>query len=89
MKICLQQYIFCSLSINNGMVLIFKFLRLWQLGREHARDLTYAMLDLLDPKQNANFVDNYFFFPIDLSKVSHCGDVETLEVVFLQDLSSN
>lgn len=89
MKIYLQQYIFCSLSINNGMVLIFKFLCLWQLGRLHANDLIDAMLDLLDPKQNANFVDNYLFFPIDLSKVSHCGDVETLEVVFLQDLSSN
>ena len=89
MQICLQQYIFCSLSINNGMVLIFKFLCLWQLGRQHARDLTSAVLDLLDPEQNAKFVDNYFFFPIDLSKVSHCGDLETLEVVFLQDLSSN
>ena len=85
----MQQYIFCSLSINNGMVLIFKFFCLWQLGRQHARDLTSAVLDLLDPEQNAKFVDNYFFFPIDLSKVSHCGDLETLEVVFLQDLSSN
>ncbi|XP_030958010.1 lon protease homolog, mitochondrial-like isoform X1 [Quercus lobata] len=40
-----------------------------KLGRQHARDLTSAVLDLLDPEQNAKFVDNYFFFPIDLSKV--------------------
>ncbi|XP_030958484.1 lon protease homolog, mitochondrial-like [Quercus lobata] len=61
----------------------------YKLGRQHARDLTNAVLDLLDPEQNVKFVDNFFFFPIDLSKVSHCGDVETIEVVFLQDLSSN
>ena len=71
------------------MVLIFKFLCLWQLGRQHACDLKSAMLDLVDTKQIAKFVDDYFFFPIDLSKVSHCGDVETIEVVFLQDLSSS
>ncbi|XP_050273643.1 lon protease homolog, mitochondrial-like isoform X4 [Quercus robur] len=40
-----------------------------KLGRQHARDLTSAVLDLLDLEQNAKFVDDYFFFPIDLSKV--------------------
>jgi len=44
-----------------------------QLGRGHAGDPASAMLELLDPEQNANFLDHYLDVPIDLSKVSFLG----------------
>ncbi|KAF3434549.1 hypothetical protein FNV43_RR21634 [Rhamnella rubrinervis] len=49
-----------------------------KLGRGHAGDPTSTLLALLDPEQNANFLDRYLDVPIDLSKVSCGGDDDIL-----------
>lgn len=50
---------------------IFCWLYILQLGRGHAGDPASALLELLDPEQNANFLDHYLDVPIDVSKVSY------------------
>ncbi|CAA7015895.1 unnamed protein product [Microthlaspi erraticum] len=55
-----------SVGTENPLVLIDE---IDKLGRCRSGDPANALLDLLDPQQNANFTDDYLNVPIDLSKV--------------------
>ncbi|KAJ3382371.1 ATP-dependent Lon protease pim1 [Lobulomyces angularis] len=52
-----------------------------KLGKGHQGDPASALLELLDPEQNNNFLDHYMDLPMDLSKVLFVCTANTIDTI--------